>query len=306
LIADYIPPSKRGGAMAILGLNLPLGILVGFLFGGWIGQYFGWRAAFYVVGLPGVLLAILVRLTLREPERGHVEALRSNEPAPPIFASLRYFLSRPTFRHIPLGAALYTLAAWGQLTWLPAFFIRVHGMSGGEAGTWLAFIVGIGGAVSVLVGGFLSDRIAAKTGDDRWYPWISGISTLINLPLAFVIFLSAGPYVALGGLIVTTLFSQTWIGPVNAMIQGVAGLRRRALASAMFYFLINLVSYGIGPLIIGAASDIFTPIYGNDALRYSLLSLTLIFQGWAAFHFFWAARSVRQDLAAAKAEAAAG
>ncbi len=291
--------------MAILGLNLPLGILIGFLVGGRIAQYFGWQAAFYVVGIPGILLALIVRLTLREPERGHADRLRSTEPVPPILASLRYFLARPTFRHIPLGAALFTLAAWGQLTWLPAFFHRVHGMSTADAGTWLAFVVGLGGAVSVVGGGFLSDWVANKTGDQRWYPWISALSIVIALPFAFVIFLSSSPYTALAALIVTTLMSQCWLGPVNAMIQGVAGLRRRALASAMFYFLINLVSYSLGAFLIGLASDYFTPIYGNESLRYSLLSLTVIFQAWAAVHFFLAARSVREDLAAAKAEAAA-
>ena len=306
LIADYVPPEKRGGAMAILGLNLPLGILIGFLVGGRIAEYFGWRAAFYVVGIPGLILALIVRFTLREPERGHADKLSTTEPVPPIFASLKYFLARPTFRHIPLGAALFTLAAWGQLTWLPAFFHRVHGMSTAEAGTWLALVVGLGGAVSVVGGGFLSDWIANKTGDVRWYPWLSALSIVIAWPFAFVIFLSASPYPALAGLIVTTLLSQSWIGPVNAMIQGVAGLRRRALASSMFYFLINLVSYSLGAFLIGVASDIFTPIYGNQSLRYSLLSLTLIFQAWAAVHFFLAARSVREDLAAAKAEAIAG
>jgi MFS family permease len=305
LIADYVPPERRGGVMAILGLNLPIGILFGFLFGGWIGHFFGWRAAFYVVGLPGILLAILVRVTLREPPRGHADGSTAKTSAPSVLASLRYFLKRPTFRHLPLGAAIYTVAAWAQLTWMPTFFIRVHGMDGAIIGTWLALIYGFFGAASVLLGGFLADRLARKTGDDRWYPWISAITAVIGMPFSVVVFFAAGPYLALVCLCFSTVVSQIWIGPVNAMIAGVAGAQRRALASSMFYFLINLVSYGLGPLLIGMANDFFAPRFGADSMRYSLVSLTVVFQIWSAIHFYLASRSVRQDLAAAKAEAAA-
>ncbi len=305
LIADYVPPQRRGSVMAILGLNLAIGVLLGFLFGGWVGQYFGWRVAFYVVGIPGVILALLVRFTLREPPRGHSESLDAREKRPSVWASLKYFMKRPTFRHMPLAAALFTVAAWAQLAWMPAFFIRVHGLHSGIVGTWLGIIYGVFGALSVLLGGFLADKLAAKKGDDRWYPWVSGIATALGMPVAPFVFMTAGATPALIALCFLVLFSQTWIGPVNAMIAGVAGLRRRALASSMFYFLINLVSYGFGPLIIGMANDYFAPRYGNDSMRYSLLALTLIFQAWAAVHFFLAARSVREDLAAAKANALA-
>ena len=305
LIADYVPPQRRGGVMAVLGLNLAIGIFLGFLFGGWIGQYFGWRVAFYVVGVPGVILAILVRVTLREPPRGHSETLDAREKRPSVFASLKYFLRRPTFRHMPVAAALYTVAAWAQLTWMPAFFIRVHHMESGAVGTWLGIIYGVFGATSVLLGGFLADKLASKKRDDRWYPWVSGLATVIGLPVAPFVFLTAGPTPALIALCLLVLLSQTWIGPVNAMIAGVAGLKRRALASSMFYFMVNLISYGLGPLIIGIANDYFAPRYGNESMRYTLLTLTFVFQAWAAVHFFLAARHVREDLAAARATAEA-
>ena len=300
LVSDYFPPEKRGFAMGILYLYIPLGFLVGFLIGGWIDQFFGWRKAFFVVGIPGIILAIIIRLTLREPPRGHAEKARDSGVTPSLPSTILYFLSRPSMRHIPLAGAIHGIGAWAMGVWLPAYFIRVHGMGSGEVGTWMALIYGIGGGVGVIYGGHLSDRLVKVTGDERWYMWLSALAVLISAPFAFLIFLSKTPLPALLFLIVPITVMHMFLGPIIAMIQGLAGLRRRAMAAAFYLFLANLVSMGVGPLIVGMVSDYFNARYGNESLRYALLVIVFVTFIWSAIHFFLSTRTLREDLALAK------
>lgn len=300
LVSDYFPPEKRGFAMGILYLYIPLGFLVGFLIGGWVNEFFGWRKVFFVVGVPGVILSILLRLTLREPPRGHAEGVQDSGETPSLLSTILYFLSRPSMRHIPLAGAIHGIGAWSMGVWLPAYFQRVHGMGSGEVGTWMALIYGFGGGAGVIYGGYLSDRLVKATGDERWYMWLAGLAVLISAPFAFLIFLSKTPLPALLFLIAPITLMHMSLGPIVAMIQGLAGIRRRAVAAAFYLFLANLISMGVGPVVVGMVSDYFNLRYGNESLRYALLVIVFVTFLWSSIHFFLSTRTLREDLALAK------
>jgi MFS family permease len=301
LVSDYFPPERRAFAMGILFMYIPLGFMIGFLIGGWVNQFFGWRAAFFVVGLPGLALALLVHLTLKEPPRGFSEN-RTAAAAPSLGDTVRYFLSRSSLRHIPLAGAIHGVGAWGAGVWMPAYFMRVHGMGSGEIGTWLAFVFGIFGTLGAFIGGRIADNIVKRTGDPRWYTRLSAIVILAGVPFTFPIYLLSTPTPALIIFIIPIFLGHMFLGPVTGTIQSLAGVRRRAVAAAFYLFLANLVSMGGGPLIIGAMSDFYSATYGADALRYSILTLVVVTSLWSATHFLLASRTLREDLAAANRE----
>lgn len=300
LISDYFPPERRGFALGVYFMLIPLGFLVGFLVGGWVNQFFGWRTAFLVVGVPGLILALLLRFTLREPPRGHSENLNHSAPPPPILSTIRYFLSRPSLRHLPLAGAIHGVGAWGAGVWMPAYFIRVHGMTSGQVGTWLALIFGIAGSIGAFYGGYIADFIVKRTGDVRWSAWFCSIVLLLTLPFSILVYLWPTPIPALLFFIFPILVGHMFLGPVTGMIQNLAGVKRRAMAAAFYLFLANLIAMGGGPLIIGVISDVFHARFGDNSLRYSLLVLTLITTVWASVHFFLAARTLKDDMEAAK------
>lgn len=297
LVSDYFPPEKRSFALGILFLYVPLGFLVGFLLGGWINQFFGWRTALMVVGLPGLLLALIVYFTLKEPVRGFSERTAASSQKPSsLLDTIRYFLSRRSLRHLPLGGAVHGIGAWGAAVWLPAYFMRTHGMTSGEIGTWLALTFGICGSLGTVLGGRIADFLVARNRDSRWYAWFSALTILSTVPFVFLAFLWPTPTVALLFYSVPILLGHMYLGPVLGSIQSLAGIHRRATAAAIYLFLANLVSMGGGPLIIGAISDLTTETYGTDALRYSILTLLVVTSVWAAGHFFRASSTIRADL----------
>ena len=297
LLSDYYPPERRGTAMAVMGMGIPLGVLCGFLVGGWVNQYFGWRTAFMVVGIPGVLLAILLWITLREPPRGLFDNTGMAGQTPTLLATLRFLWKRRACPHLFLAAALYGLSGWGAGIWQPSFFMRSHGMSSAEVGTWLAFVFGLSGATGAFLGGAIGDRVYRSTGDPRWYMWISGAGILVAIPFVFLVYLWPTPVPALLFLIVPTVLGHMYLGPVMAMLLAIAGARRRALTSAIYGFIISLISMGLGPLSVGMLSDYLQPDYGSDSLRYAILGVVIITTFWAAVHFLLAARHLRADLA---------
>jgi predicted MFS family arabinose efflux permease len=301
LISDYFPAEQRARALGVFFMYLPLGTLVGYLSGGWVNEFFGWRTAFVVVGLPGVLLAILLRSTLREPPRGYSDRLQHSGPTPAPLSTIRYFLSRPSLRHLPLGGAVHGIGAWGVGLWMPAYFMRVHGMTSGEIGTWAALLFGIAGTAGTVCGGNLADRIAARTGDARWYAWFSGLVILASAPFSLAAYMWPTPIPALLLLILPIFSSHMFLGPVTGTIQNLGGVQRRAMAAAYYLLLANLISMTCGPLIVGIVSDHFLERYGHDSLRYSILILLIATSVWAAVHFFLAAKTLREDLAAAQA-----
>lgn len=292
LVAEYFPREKRGFALGVLYLYIPLGFLVGFSTGGWLNELFGWRTAFLLVGLPGIAVALILKLTLREPPR-----TLPRTAAPSVLSTAAHFWRHSTLRHLPVAGALHGVGAFAATVWLPSYFIRMHGMSSGEAGSWMALAYGLGGGIGVLAGGRLADLLAKRTGDERWYVWCCAAALTLTVPFAAASYLTTSAGIAIACLMVATTFGHMHLGPLVATIQNLAGTQRRAVAAALYLFLGNIVSTGLGPTIVGAASDFFGRTMGNDALRYSLLVIVTTTTLWSALHFLLASRTLRADLA---------
>lgn len=296
MLADYYPPQKRASAISTQTIGVYAGILLGFLFGGWISEAFGWRTAFVVIGLPGVLFAVVFWLTVKEPVRGQIENAVDSGRTPSIGETLRYLWSSPSFRFVPFAAGLYAFAAQGSMAWAPSFFIRSHGMTTAEIGTWLALSAGLAGGLGCFLGGIVTERIVNKTGDERWYFWLPGGCLLASVPALFVIYLSPTPLPALLMCAVSWFLGNTWLGPVQATLQGLAGLRMRAMALAVLLFVNNLIGLGLGPQVVGILSDALRDQLGVDSLRYALLGSLCIASLLSALLFMSATGTLREDL----------
>ncbi len=297
IISDIFPAEKRASAIAFYSTGVNIGILFGFLLGGWLNEYFGWRIAFLVVGVPGILLAILVRFTLAEPIRGLAEKRQvSDEPI--AFSQVVSLLwNRRSFRHLAFAGALNAFAGYSTSNWTASFMIRSHEMTTGELGTWLALIMGLCGAVGVLCGGLLADRLAPR--DKRWYVWLPAITGMISVPFMVAVYLADDPYTALTLSIVPGLLFNVWLGNAIATTHGLVGLRMRATASAILFLILNIIGLGAGPWMVGILSDLLTPTLGVESLRHAMLYLLPAAMFWSACHFYLASRTLRDDLAAA-------
>ena len=296
IISDIFPAERRASALALYSTGVNIGILFGFLFGGWLNEFFGWRVAFFVVGVPGLLVALIVRFTLAEPVRGLAENRSAGETAP--FGDvLRLLFSRRAFRHIAFGAALNAFAGYSTSSWTASFMIRSHGMETGELGTWLALIMGLCGAIGVYLGGLGAERLAVR--DLRWYMWLPALAGLICVPFMVGVYLADGPYLALGLSVVPGLLFNVYLGNALAMTHGLVGLRMRATASAILFFVLNIIGLGAGPWFIGFLSDQLAPSLGAESLRYAMLYALPAAMFWSICHFVMAARSLPEELAAA-------
>lgn len=297
MISDMFPAERRASALGFYSTGVSIGILFGFLMGGWLNEFFGWRVAFFVVGVPGVLLALVVRFTLREPRRGLSEN-RDDNPEPVAVKEVVALLwSRRSFRHMAWAGALSAFAGYSVANWSASFIIRSYGMSTGELGTWLALIIGIGGAVGVFGGGLLADKLAAK--DTRWYVLLPASAGVISLPFAAGVYLVDNVYASLLLMIIPAIQSNVFLGTTLAVSHSLVGLRMRAMASAILFFIFNLVGLGAGPWSVGLLSDLLAPQFGNESLRYAMLALVPLMVSLSALHFYLSSRHLKRDLAAA-------
>jgi MFS family permease len=295
LISDYFPPERRGRALSIYSLGIPIGSAFGLFFGGWLAEFFGWRMAFLVVGAPGLLLAIVVRWTLREPPRGHSEGgVVEGAESESVASVLRFMAARRSFGHMAFAAALHAFFGYGAGAFLPVFLIRVHGMGQGEVGTWLAAIGLTAGALGTYLGGDLADRLGTR--DKRWYLWVPGISTVVAMPFLAVLYLWPDPHMALILYSPAAVMGAMYLGPTFAMTQNLVKLRMRAVASAILLFIINLIGLGLGPQFVGALSDWLKPAHGVESIRYALLYVVLAGSAWSTLHYALASRTVLRDL----------
>jgi predicted MFS family arabinose efflux permease len=283
--------------MGIFALGVNIGILIGFLVGGWMNEFFGWRAAFMVVGIPGLLLALLVRFSVREPPRGQSEGRTHEADAapPPVSEALRTFWRVRSLRHIGLGAALNAFVGYGAVNFVPAYLMRSFGMSSGDVGTALALIFGIVGGAGTFLGGYFADRLGRR--DVRWNLWLITACVAGGAPFAFGVYLAPTATVALSFFLVPAAVGTIYLGPSLALVQGLVPLRMRTVSSAVLLFVINIIGLGLGPQMVGVVSDLLTPRFGDESLRYALLIVGLV-NLWSALHFYLASRTLKQDLAA--------
>jgi len=297
IISDIFPPESRASAISLYSTGVNIGILFGFLLGGWLNEYFGWRVAFLVVGVPGILIAAIVRLTLAEPIRGLSENKQVSSATIPFMDVVRLLWSRVSFRHMALGGAFNAFASYSTSNWTASFFIRSHGMTTGELGTWLALIIGLGGAIGVVSGGVLADRLARN--DKRWYMWLPAIAGFVSVPFMIGVYLVDDAYLALAFAVVPGVMFNVYLGNTIATTHGLVGLRMRATASAILFLILSIIGLGIGPWAVGMLSDALGSSLGSESLRQAMLYIIPPMMFWSACHFYLASKSVRADLARA-------
>lgn len=295
MLADYYPANERATALGIYSLGIPIGILFGFFVGGWMNEWFGWRVAFFVVGIPGIVLALVIRFTLREPDRGMSET-RVTAPGsqPSIVAVFRYLLARRSFVHMALGGGITAFVGYGLISWSAAFLARSHGMSSGEIGTWLGLIFGIPGGIGIVLGGRLADYLGAR--DARWYLWIVALALLISVPAGVFVFLLDDIRAVLLLMVLPVMLGNFYQATTFAQTQTLVGLRMRSVASAILLFVINIVGLALGPSVVGLISDLLAADYGEHSLRWALLICSLA-NVWAAWHYWRAGAAFPADLA---------
>jgi len=272
LISSYEPKETRAAALAIFAMGISFGTLAGLALGGVVADAFGWRAAFFVLGVPGVLLAMLTIVTIKEPRKTQLVATA----APPFRQAISELLGASAYRHLTAGAALASLGGYGLVAFLGVYFVEAFSLSLTRTGVSLGFVIGVGGALGAWAGGYLSTRY----DDPDRAPRFPAIGLFCAAPFLLATVLAGGPNLAFGFLLVVAIFNAFWYGPVFAAIQGLAQERSRAMAAALFNLAVNLIGLGLGPLIIGAFSD-------AAGLKWGLAS-AVIFNLWAAAHFLWA------------------
>ncbi len=293
MIADYFPPENRATALSVYAMGVPVGIMLGLVIGGVVAENFGWRMAFLVVGLPGLLLALVIFFTVREPPRGLSENLVDTGEAPKLTEVFSYLWQLNSFRHLAVAAGLQAMVAYGTFQWLPAFLVRVHGFSVQDVGLTVGPLLGIAGLIGTIGSGLLADRLARQ--DQRWYLWMCALSMAIATPFAIAAFLAGSATFALALYFIPMILGNTFIGVTGAVVQGLAPVRMRALAAATKTMVLNLIGLGLGPFIIGFLSDTFNQGDSGEGLRYAMLWLVTI-NLWSAIHYMIGARSLREDL----------
>jgi predicted MFS family arabinose efflux permease len=299
ILSDLFSPKERATALGIFATGVNIGIMIGFFVGGYINELYGWRQAFLVVGIPGLLLAIIVRLTLREPERGASEGRTGEavEQAPSFSSAARIFWQTKTLRHISLASALNAFVGYGAVTWFASFLARSYQMKSSESGLYLALMFGVVGGVGTFFGGYFADVLAKR--DIRWNLWLPAAVVIFAFPFTLGVFFSASATASLLFFIIPALVGTVYLGPSLAMVQALVPLRMRTVASAILLFVINIIGLGLGPQMVGVVSDLLTDRFADESLRYALLIASCI-NIWSAAHFIIAARSLKSDLPASR------
>ena len=298
MIADYYPPEKRSTAMGFYTLGISAGIMLAYLAGGWVVQNIGWRQAFFIVGIPGILLALVVRFTLREPVRGESEARSHSGHQPGLFDVLRFLLDRPAFLNMAFAAGLSSFVGYSVVNWMPSFVVRSFGMSPAEIGLWLGLIIGLAGGAGFFGGGYLTDRLSLG-GRRRGFRFLA-ISSVVSAVLNVGVFLASSAYWSFALMIIPTMLSNFYLAPVLAQTQSLVSLPMRSVASALVLLVINIVGLALGPLLTGMLSDALSASYGSESTRYALLAVSSFLLPWSAWHYFRAAQTIDADLERAR------
>ena len=287
LIADIVPKERRASALAFYALGIPIGTLLGMLIGGQLADRLGWREAFMVVGLPGIVLAVILMLVLRDPRRGAAMiAARAAATAPRVLTNreaLTAILGSRAFVLLLVAGTAASFLSYGKGTWITIFFQRTHGLSPGEVGFWFGIWGGAAGIAGTFLGGWIADRYGHT--NRRHVLTAPAIGMAIAAPMSFAAFFATDWRIGLALLMIPTMLNALYYGPTYSSVQGLVRPEARALATAILLFCQNLIGLGLGPLFFGMLSDGIKPLVGDDSVRWVLYGSAWL--GLIPAYFFW-------------------
>jgi MFS family permease len=292
MISDYFPPQKRATALSIYSSGIYFGTLIGYMMGGYLNHQLGWRMAFFVLGIPGVIFSLLFYATVKEPKRGATDTVVHQSAQHTLGEVLKVLYSNKTFVVLAVASALNVFCIYGLMNWIPSFLQRLHGMTPVQTGSLLGPILGISGAVGSFAGGMLTDKLGNV--DKRWYLKIPGYAVMIGVPCAAgALFLPDNSLTLIcTGLVV--LLQSTYLGPSLSVAHSLVPASMRSMTSAVFFLVINLIGLGFGPLVVGIISDVLKPSFGAESLRWAM-SIVLVISVVSSGLFFVAAKNLGED-----------
>lgn len=294
MISDYFPPEKRATALSVYSTGIYFGILTGFIMGGYLNQHLGWRIAFFVLGIPGILFSLLFFVTVKEPHRGATDTHASAANAPHSLARvLKFLYSSKTFVYLAMATGLHVFCIYGLMNWAPSFLSRLHGMKSAGIGASLGLILGIGGIIGSFAGGLLTDFFGKR--DKRYYLKIPAFAILICIVFTAGALFLENTSLSLLCLGFCSMLQSMYLGPSIAVAHSLVPATQRSLVSAILFLVLNLVGLGFGPLVVGLISDLLAPELGIESLRWAM-SITLIVGIVAASLFFVAAKKMEVPL----------
>ena len=293
LICDYFPAKERARALSVYSFGIPTGAALGIVLGGYITSLMSWRMAFFIVGLAGLLMTPLLKLTVREPERGALDPKPAAAArAPTLLEVIAVLARKASFWGLSLGAASASMMGYGLFFWAPSFLVRSFHMSLLQASLSFGALVLVGGLIGIWFGGALADRYGEKR--KAMYAYIPAMAFLATLPFYAAGVLSTTLWISFAVLLVPTALGLAWLGPVLAAVQHLVPGNMRATASALFLFINNLIGIGLGTTLIGVVSDLTRARFGSESLRYAILAGTSFYL-IAALLLFFAGRKLAKD-----------
>ena len=291
MIAASYPEERRGSALSFFSAGANVGLFLSFLVGGIVASLYGWRAAFLIAGLPGLVLASVIFFFLKEPLKD-IAGKKSDNTSGSFRTAFKTLISQPGTRHAMIGAILTSMVGYGALTWIAAFLARSHGMSPAQAGIYLAVVIGIGGALGSYLGGVWSDRLGLK--NPAWRLKFVCLVIVIAKPLSIAFYMIDNTTLALAVFVIPAITGTVFTGPMFAYLYARVKQAERPLVTAIMMFLLNLVGLGFGPVLVGAISDLFSNTLGDQSLRYALATIQIIGL-WGAFHFWMAGYHTKEN-----------
>lgn len=300
IIADYYPRNERSLAMSTVVTGGNIGMVIGFLVAGYVSQAFGWRAAFFAVGLPGILLALAIHIFFKEPKRGASESEPSQASTSPatVNQAAKAMLTTPVLRQLLIGFTISGMVQYSILQWLPSYFGRVHDLPQGTVGMIMAVLIGVIGTIGTLAGGRLTDALNRRR-EDLGAKMIA-VTQAAAAPLLMIGYLSTSLTVSLLFLMLPMLVFTFYLGPSQALLQTYAPTEMRSMVAALKMLAVNLIGVSLGPLFVGIISDLLAPSAGPRSLAIALCCISL-FSFWSAAHYWRAGRAMLAMQGRAKA-----
>ena len=275
MISDYFPTEKRSTALSVYSTGIYIGVLIGFVFGGYLNQELGWRTAFYTLGTPGVLFSILFYFTVKEPRKGATDKTQYVENETYTFQQvLKFLISKKTFVYLALASGLHAFCIYGLFNWAPSFLARLHGMQNSDIGISLGLIFGFSGGIGTFAGGFLTDYFGKV--DKLWYLKIPTYAVLLSIFFIIGALFLHNTTLSLACIGVSVFLQSMYLGPVISVAHSLVPANMRALCSAILFLVINLLGLGFGPLVVGMLSDALKTSLGAESLRWAMSCIALV------------------------------